>query len=167
MTAWGAADAPRSPARAAVPSAAAAVLDLAARGRGSGRAPRGFGRGRRTRRTLARGGSGAARRLNEALGTWEGVRITPMFGRWGYFTGPRLFACFPLRERDRDLWLRLAPDDQRRALAEGRARPHRRFARRGWVEIDVAGPADVGHALRWLRRAYQAARAAGEEDAED
>ena len=32
--------------------------------------------------------------LNEILGAWSGVKITPMFGRWGYFVGPRLFACF-------------------------------------------------------------------------
>jgi len=90
-----------------------------------------------------------------------------MFGRWGYFVGPRLFACFPLREKEHDLWLRLEPDDQRRALRDSRLRPHRRFARRGWVEVDVASPADVGLALRWLHRAYAAARrSGGEGDAE-
>ena len=33
-------------------------------------------------------------RLNETLGNWPRVKITPMFGRWGYFVGPRLFAFF-------------------------------------------------------------------------
>src|SRR5256884_7127353 len=75
---------------------------------------RGLGRGRKTRRTLERGGTGTARRLNTELGAWEGVRITPMFGRWGYFVGETLFACFPLREKERDLWLRLSPADQTR-----------------------------------------------------
>lgn len=79
-----------------------------------------------------------------------------MFGRWGYFVGEMLFACFPLREKERDLWIRLAPDDQRRALDDPRIRPHRRFARRGWVELAVEEPADVGRALRWLRRAHAA-----------
>jgi hypothetical protein len=115
---------------------------------------RGLGRGRQTRRALERGGAGPARALNEAIGRWHGVRITPMFGRWGYFVGERLFACFPLRERDHDLWIRLGPEDQARALAETGVRPHRRFARRGWVEVNVDGPADVGRALRWLRRAH-------------
>ncbi len=115
-----------------------------------------MGKGRKLRRTLARGGSGPAQRLNEALGAWEGVRITPMFGRWGYFVGETLFACFPLREKERDLWIRLAPADQVRALREGGARPHRRFARRGWVELDVLEPGDVTRALRWLRRAHAA-----------
>jgi hypothetical protein len=116
-----------------------------------------MGHGRKTRRVLARGGTGPAQRLNEALGQWPDVRITPMFGRWGYFVGDDLFACFPVRERDHDLWLRLSRDDQARALTDTRIRPHRRFARRGWVETDVESPDDVARALRWLRRAYSAA----------
>ena len=115
---------------------------------------RGMGHGRKTRRTLARGGTGPSQRLNENLGQWPGVRITPMFGRWGYFVGDDLFACFPLREKDRDLWIRLTTDDQRRALADTRMRPHRRFARRGWVETDVEEPDDLSRALRWLHRAH-------------
>lgn len=118
---------------------------------------RGVGSGRKTRRALALGGRGPARALNAALGRWDGVRITPMFGRWGYFIGDTLFACFPLRERDRDLWIRLRPEDAARALREPGVRPHRRFARRGWIELDVAEDADVDRALRWLRRARAAA----------
>src|SRR5436190_1735920 len=38
---------------------------------------RGLGKGRKTRRTLERGGIGAAAQLNRALGAWDGVRITP------------------------------------------------------------------------------------------
>lgn len=125
----------------------------------------GSSRGRKTRRTLERGGTGPARPLNETLGTWSGVRITPMFGRWGYFTGDRLFACFPLRDKERDLWIHLTPDDQARALRDERVRPHRRFARKGWVEMNLEGPGDVALALRWLRRAYHlAAGSAGEEN---
>src|SRR5687768_10675529 len=114
-----------------------------AAGRYGPRRVRGIGRGRKTRRTLERGGSGAARRLNEILGGWSEVKITPMFGRWGYFIGPTLFACFPVREREHDLWVRLTEDDQARALGDDRVRPHRRFARRGWIELDVAEPADL------------------------
>jgi hypothetical protein len=77
-----------------------------------------------------------------------------MFGRWGYFVGPRLFACFPLRPKEHDLWVRLDPADQALALREPGVRPHRRFARRGWVELDVAAASDLGRALGWLRRAY-------------
>jgi hypothetical protein len=115
-----------------------------------------MGKGRKVRRTLERGGSGPSQRLNEVLGGWDGVRITPMFGRWGYFVGDMLFACFPLREKERDLWIRLDAGDQRRALADPRIRPHRRFARRGWIELDVIEPEDVARALRWLRRALHA-----------
>jgi hypothetical protein len=118
---------------------------------------RGLGHGRKTRRALERGGTGAARALNTVLGSWDGVRITPMFGRWGYFRGDRLFACFPLRDRDRDLWIRLAPADQARALREPGVRPHRRFAGRGWIELVVESDADVPRALGWLRRARAAA----------
>lgn len=124
---------------------------------------RGVG-GRRSRRTLARGGAGPAQRLNDELGAWPGVKITPMFGRWGYFVGRQLFACFPLREKDRDLWVRLGTDDQARALRDARVRPHRRFARRGWVELNVEEPADLVLALRWLRRAHAAAARGLEED---
>jgi Family of unknown function (DUF5519) len=104
--------------------------------------------------------------LNEALGGWPGVRITPMFGRWGYFAGDRLFACFPLREKDHDLWIRLSRDDQVRALADEAIRPHRRFGTRGWIELDVAVPADLGRALRWLRRAYTAVNRESDESPE-
>ena len=127
---------------------------------------RGLGHGRKVRRTLERGGIGASGRLNEALGRWDGVRITPMFGRWGYFAGEQLFACFPLREKEHDLWIRLSPADQTRALRDEGPRPHRRFAARGWIEMNVETPEDVSQALRWLRRAYHnAARtvAQGEE----
>ena len=125
---------------------------------------RGLGKGRKIRRTLDHGGIGLAARLNRTLGAWDGVRITPMFGRWGYFAGERLFACFPLARKERDLWIRLAPEDQRRALREPGVRPHRRFARRGWVELDLADDADVPRALRWLRRAHAADLPAEEPD---
>ena len=77
-----------------------------------------MGKGRKTRRALERGGAGPAKRLNETLAGWSGVRITPMFGRWSYFVGETLFGCFPLREKERDLWVRLAEGDQARALTE-------------------------------------------------
>jgi predicted DNA-binding protein (MmcQ/YjbR family) len=125
---------------------------------------RGLGGGRATRRVLARGGSGPARALNTALGAWPGVGITPMFGRWGYFAGEQLFACFPLRDKDRDLWVRLSAEDQARALREPGVRPHRRFARRGWIELTLEDEDDVARALRWLRRAH-AAVARGDEPA--
>jgi luciferase-like monooxygenase len=133
-------------------------------GRWSGRRVRGIGSGRKTRRALSQGGTGPARRLNEAVGAWRDVRITPMFGRWGYFVGSTLFACFPLREKERDLWVRLSTDDQARALSDPRIRPHRRFGGRGWIELDVEEPADLGRALRWLRRAHALANSTPGDD---
>jgi hypothetical protein len=126
---------------------------------------RAIGRGRRARRTLAEGGIGVAKSLNEALAGWPGVRITPRFGRWGYFIGARLFACFPLAKKERDLWIHLSRDDQKRALTDESIRPHRRFAGRGWVETDVETARDVGRALRWLRRAYARAERATDDEA--
>jgi hypothetical protein len=125
---------------------------------------RGLGAGRKTRRTLERGGSGAAAELNDTVGGWPAVTVTPMFGRWGYFVGPRLFGCFPLRSRETDLWIRLTPDDQRRALETPGFVPHRRLASSGWVECAVETPRDVGRAIRWLRRSYQFARAVVERE---
>jgi hypothetical protein len=90
-----------------------------------------------------------------------------MFGRWGYFAAGRLFACFPLRAQECDLWVRLPPAQQARALAQGGVRPHRRFARRGWIEIDIASEFDVEGALRWLRHAHAAALAAPGDDEGD
>jgi luciferase-like monooxygenase len=116
---------------------------------------RGLGSARKTRRTLERGGTGPAAELNQALGAWPRVKITPMFGRWGYFVGDELFACFPVREKDHDLWIRLTRDEQAQALGDARVRPHRRFGRRGWIETDVESADDVSRALRWLRRAYR------------
>lgn len=132
----------------------------------SGRRVRGLGKGRKTRRALERGGVGPAARLNRTLGEWPGVRITPMFGRWGYFAGARLFACFPLRDKDSDLWIRLTRADQARALGEDGVRPHRRFAARGWIELDVRTETDVPQALRWLRRASAASGTESDADAE-
>jgi hypothetical protein len=120
---------------------------------------RGMGAGRKTRRNLERGGTGPAAELNQLLGSWPRVRITPMFGRWGYFVGPRLFACFPLRAKDTDLWIRLPHEEQRRALATPGFVPHRRLASTGWVELAVAAPREVGRAIRWLKRSYEAAKA--------
>ena len=132
----------------------------------SGRRFRGLGKGRKTRRVLERGGAGPAARLNRTLGEWPGVRIKPMFGRWGYFAGAQLFACFPLRDKDHDLWIRLTRADQARALGEEGVRPHRRFAARGWIELDVRSDADVLLALGWLRRARTASemRTGADED---
>lgn len=115
---------------------------------------RGLGSARKTRRTLERGGIGPAAELNQTLGKWPRVRITPMFGRWGYFVGDQLFACFPLRTKDTDLWIRLTPEEQKRALLVPGFTPHRRFAARGWVECVVETSRDVGRAIRWLRRSY-------------
>ncbi len=119
---------------------------------------RGTGKGRRIRRTIAAGGSGVAQSLNEAVGEWPGVRITPMFGRWGYFVGGQLFACFPLRAKDHDLWVRLSLEDQARALNTPGISPHRRFARSGWVECQVESRAALSRALRWLRRSYESVK---------
>src|SRR5882762_4249416 len=110
---------------------------------------RGVGKGRKTRRALERGGIGPAASLNRALGACA---------------GERLFACFPLARKETDLWIRLSPTDQRRALQEPGVRPHRRFARRGWIELDLVDDADVPRALRWLRRAHTADLPAEEAD---
>src|SRR2546429_5854654 len=103
---------------------------------------RGLGRGRKTRRTLERGGTGAAHRLNTALGGWPGVRITPMFGRWGYFVGETLFACFPVREKEHDLWIRLRPGEHRRGMAAGPPR-HPPISGRGACPEKLQGPPGV------------------------
>ena len=131
---------------------------------GPRRRVRGIGAGRKTRRNLERGGVGPAAELNEAVGGWPGVKIRPMFGRWGYFVGPRLFGCFPLRAKDKDLWIRLGAEDRQRALDTPGVVPHRRLAASGWVECAIESPRDVGCAIRWLRRAYQSAIAAVERE---
>jgi hypothetical protein len=123
--------------------------------------PRGVGGGRGDRRALRKGGEGAGGALNRVVAEWTDVRITPMFGRWGYFVDGRLFACFPLRVKDHDLWIRLSERDQARALADPSVRPHRRFAGRGWVEFDLAEPALLPRALKWLHRGYAYVRESG------
>lgn len=80
-----------------------------------------------------------------------------MFGRWGYFVGDTLFACFPLSPKEHDLWIRLTLDDQAQALTHAGITPHRRFGRRGWVECRVDCAGDLSLALRWLRRSYETA----------
>ena len=96
--------------------------------------------------------------LNGIVGDWTDVLITPMFGRWGYFVESRLFGCYPIRPKDRDLWVRLSDRDQARALASPGVRAHRRFAARGWIECDVVDPGGLSLALKWLRRGYEHVR---------
>ena len=122
--------------------------------------PRGTGRARRDRRALSQGGQGLAADLNRVVGGWLGVRVTPMFGRFGYFVGEEMFGCYPIRPRAHDLWVRLSRSDQARALAMPGVRPHRRFAGRGWIEYDLVEPDALPRALRWLRRAYEFAQRA-------
>jgi len=55
---------------------------------------------------------------------------------------------------------------ERRALADSRVRPHRRFSRKGWIELDVEGIEDMGRAVRWLRRGYTAAARGVPDEAE-
>jgi len=119
---------------------------------------RGLGAGRRTRRSLEKGGTGTAGALNEILGAWPRVKITPMFGRWGYFVGPRLFACFPLRVKDTDLWLRLSKEDQRRAIDSGAFAPHPRLGGQGWVVRRVEELRDAGSTVSWLKKSYETAK---------
>jgi hypothetical protein len=113
---------------------------------------------------MRQGGQGVSAELNRVLSGWLGVRITPMFGRFGYFVGEQLFACYPIRPREHDLWVRLSRGDQARALASPGVRPHRRFAGRGWIECDVDSPDVPSRAFRWLRRGYEhATRSAPDE----
>ena len=119
---------------------------------------RGLGAGRRTRRSLGKGGTGTAGALNEILGGWPRVKITPMFGRWGYFVGGRLFACFPLRAKDTDLWIRLSKEDQRRAVDSGAFVPHPRLGGQGWVVRRIAELRDAGNTMSWLKKGYETAR---------
>jgi Family of unknown function (DUF5519) len=93
--------------------------------------------------------------LNDAVAAWDGVHVTPMFGRWGYFVGSEMFGCYPIRVKDHDLWVRLPRPDHERALASAGIRPHRRFAARGWIECDVIEPGELPRALKWLRRGYE------------
>jgi hypothetical protein len=104
---------------------------------------------------MRQGGLGMSAELNRVLSGWLGVRITPMFGRFGYFVGEHLFACYPIRPREHDLWVRLSRGDQALALASPGVRPHRRFAGRGWIECDVDSPDVLSRAFRWLRRGYE------------
>jgi hypothetical protein len=81
-----------------------------------------------------------------------------MFGRWGYFVGPRLFACFPLRAKDTDLWLWLTREDQRRAIDSGAFTPHPRMGGKGWVVCHIDGLRAAGRTLSWLKKSYENAK---------
>ena len=89
--------------------------------------------------------------LNRVLSGWLGVRITPMFGRFGYFVGEQLFACYSIRPREHDLWVRLSawgPASPPPRLVRG---PHRRFAGRGWIEATSTVPT-LSRAFSWPAR---------------
>src|SRR5262249_54070021 len=122
---------------------------------------RGLGAGRRTGRSLARGGTGTAGALNEIMSAWPGVKITPMFGRWGYFVGSRMFACFPLRAKDTDLWVRLAREDQRRAGDSGAFTLPPPLGGEGWGVCPIEGLRAAGPALFWPQKKDEGAKRGG------
>ena len=119
---------------------------------------------------LERGGRGPARRLNDsARRGGRSVRITPMFGRWGYFAGDSsspASRCAP-RSATSGCVCRW-PSRPRRS--PGGVRPHRRFGRAGLDRGRTSRPpAESTAALRWLRRALRGRprRAGGPREDED
>jgi hypothetical protein len=127
--------------------------------KGSGRVPhaaRAQSRPRRKLRARSRGaapGPPARSTPPWATGTASGSRRCSAAG--GYFVGERLFACFPLRDKDRDLWVRLTRTTRPVRSASRRPPSNRRFARQGWVEVLMESDSEVSRArCRWLRRAW-------------
>jgi len=64
---------------------------------------RGIGKGRKTRRALRARRHRAGAATDETLARWPRVRITPMFGRWGYFVGETLLRASRCREGARSV----------------------------------------------------------------
>jgi hypothetical protein len=102
--------------------------------------------------------AGAAERIRDAVGSWEGVEVGPhRFGgiefrlgrrELGHLHGDRIAdLTFPRRVRDE-------------LIAAGRARPHRVLPESGWVTLSIDGPDGVERAIELFRLSYERARGA-------
>jgi hypothetical protein len=102
--------------------------------------------------------TGAAERIREAVGSWEGVELGPhRFGgiefrlgrrELGHLHGDRIADLpFPRRVRDE-------------LIAAGRARAHHVLPESGWVTFPIVEPDDVDRAIELFRLSYERARTA-------
>ena len=102
--------------------------------------------------------TGAAERIREAVGSWEGVELgSHRFGgiefrlgrrELGHLHGDRIADLpFPRRVRDE-------------LIAAGRARPHHVLPDSGWVTFTIVEPDDIDRAIRLFRLSYERARLA-------
>jgi hypothetical protein len=113
---------------------------------------RGTGRGRTA---PGAAGGGAWDAICSDATAWPGVTVLRRFGRDGLCLRGRLFACGPAAGDD--LWVRLTLPLQRLALRQAGVLPHPRFARTGWIVVQLRGASGRSLARRWLARAYAAA----------
>jgi len=102
--------------------------------------------------------TGAAERIREAVGSWEGVELgSHRFGgiefrlgrrELGHLHGDRIADLpFPRRVRDE-------------LIAAGRARPHHALPESGWVTFTIVEPDDIDRAIKLFRLSYERARLA-------
>lgn len=99
--------------------------------------------------------TGAATRIREVVGSWDGVEVGPhRFGgiefrlgrrELGHLHGDRI-ADLPFPRRIRD-----------ELIAAGRARPHHVLPETGWVTASIAQPQDVERVIELFRLSYDRA----------
>jgi hypothetical protein len=99
--------------------------------------------------------TGAAARIRETVGSWDGVEVAPhRFGgiefrvgrrELGHLHGDRI-ADLPFPRRIRD-----------ELVAAGRARPHHVLPDTGWVTAAIEKPEDVEQVIELFRLSYDRA----------
>jgi hypothetical protein len=102
--------------------------------------------------------------LGAELMTWPAISTKAMFGFLSFYRAGKIFAALP-RTRGFDssssLILKFNPMPAallRRAQSDARMDTNTRVPGKGWFSFEVTSEDDLGDALHWLERAYQAAR---------
>lgn len=92
--------------------------------------------------------------IDDDVGQWPDVTNRPMFGMTAYYRGGSIFAAVP-RTR--------AAGSERSVLVKLPGARHGRLKRSigpgaGWVAFELQSDADIGVALEWLAKAYEATK---------
>jgi hypothetical protein len=95
-------------------------------------------------------------KLRKAILEWADTKQLSVFGRNGYYVTNYLFASLPLQDRDLIVWVRLPLEDAQDMAKDERVSVHPHHIK-GWMTMRVDEDKDVEPALKWIKKAYEAA----------
>jgi hypothetical protein len=101
--------------------------------------------------------------LSAELTTWPDVSTRPMFGLIAFYRGDHIFAAVPHTRAvnsPNSIMLKLksaAPRIAKLAQSDSHLDTSE-MSGSGWLYYELQSAEDINHALRWLERAYEAAK---------